>query len=373
MKIDFKLIIKIALGIFLLYLGIYYWPFISNFITMLFGASVPLLIGCAIAYLINIPMTFFESNFFPSSKKGWIKKARRPISLIAAIITVLAIISLVFGLIVPQLIICVKVIIADIPYATQIVLEWLSEKKLLPDSLEAITEKIDLTSRFGEIAGMLTSGIGNVMDLVVATVTSVFSGIVTAFLSFIFAIYLLCDKTRLRSQFSRIKARYIPQKIGKTVSYVISVLNDSFRKYIIGQCTEAIILGVLCFIGMTLLRLPFAAMISALIAFTALIPVAGAYIGAGVGAFLIIMESPVKALIFIIFIIILQQIEGNIIFPRVVGSSLGLPGIWVLAAVTVGGGVLGVMGMLLGVPIAATVYKLVRNDLNSQKNTANES
>ena len=367
MKIDFKLILKIALGIFLIYLGIYYWPVFSNLLAMFIGASVPLIIGCVIAYLINIPMTFFEENYFPKSRKGWVIKSRRPVSLIAAIITVLAIISLVFGLIIPQLIICVKVFIADVPSATQNVLSWLYERGLIPESLESITSGIDLKSRFGEIASILTSGIGNVMDIILSTVTSVFSGIVTAFLSFIFAIYLLCDKSHLAAQFSQIKKHYIPEKAGEIISYVISVLNDSFRRYIIGQCTEAVILGLLCFIGMTLLRLPYAAMISALIAFTALIPVAGAYIGAGVGAFLIVMESPVKALIFIIFIIILQQFEGNVIFPRVVGSSLGLPGIWVLAAVTVGGGVLGVIGMIIGVPLAATVYKLIKNDLNSKK------
>ena len=148
------------------------------------------------------------------------------------------------------------------------------------------------------------------------------------------------------------------------MDYVLGIVNDCFRKYIVGQCTEAVILGVLCTIGMLLLRLPYATMVGALIAFTALIPIAGAYIGAFVGAFMILTVSPAKALIFLIFIVVLQQLEGNIVYPRVVGSSLGLPGIWVLAAVTVGGGVLGIPGMLLGVPLMAAAYKLIRDDVN---------
>ena len=141
----------------------------------------------------------------------------------------------------------------------------------------------------------------------------------------------------------------------------------SFRKYLIGQCTEAVILGILCAIGMLILRLPYAAMISTLIAFTALIPIAGAYIGAFIGAFMILTDSPVKALIFLIFLVILQQLEGNLIYPRVVGEALGLPGIWVLAAVTVGGGIAGVAGMFLGVLLVAAVYRMLRDTLNAKE------
>lgn len=147
------------------------------------------------------------------------------------------------------------------------------------------------------------------------------------------------------------------------MKYVLSVLNDSFHKYIVGQCTEAVILGVLCTIGMLILGLPYATMIGALIALTALIPVAGAYIGAGVGAFMVLTVSPIQAVIFLVYIVILQQLEGNLIYPRVVGSSMGLPAIWVLVAVTIGGGVMGIPGMLLGVPLAATFYRLIRDDV----------
>lgn len=158
--------------------------------------------------------------------------------------------------------------------------------------------------------------------------------------------------------------RYMSTSLCANVHHVLSVLNECFHKYIVGQCTEALLLGGLCTLGMLILQLPYATMTGAVIAFTALIPVAGAYIGAGVGAFMILTVSPVKAIIFLIFIVILQQLEGNLIYPRVVGSSMGLPGIWVLAAVTVGGGVMGIPGMLLCVPLASAFYKLLREDVN---------
>ena len=202
------------------------------------------------------------------------------------------------------------------------------------------------------------------MDVVFKTVSSVASGVVTALLGLVFSLYLLMTKDRIRGQFHRTMLHYLPEKITSRIEHVAKVLDDCFHRYIVGQCTEAVILGLLCTLGMSLLRLPYATMISALIAFTALIPIAGAYIGAGIGAFLILVVSPVQALTFLIFIVVLQQLEGNLIYPKVVGDSIGLPGIWVLAAVTIGGGVMGVMGMLLGVPLAAAIYRLIREDMN---------
>ena len=158
--------------------------------------------------------------------------------------------------------------------------------------------------------------------------------------------------------------RYIPEKRLVKVNHVLEITNDSFHRFIVGQCTEAVILGALCMVGMLILRLPYAAMMGAVIAFTALIPVVGAFIGGAVGVFLIMMESPVKAIIFLVFLVILQQIEGNLIYPRVVGSSMGLPGMWVLAAITVGGGVFGISGMLVSVPLAAAAYRLLKENVN---------
>ena len=160
---------------------------------------------------------------------------------------------------------------------------------------------------------------------------------------------------------------YLPKETCRKIRAVVKTMDECFHNYIVGQCTEAVILGVLCILGMLLFRLPYATMVGTLVGFTALIPVAGAYIGAAVGAFMILTVSPAKALVFLIFILVLQQLEGNIIYPRVVGQSIGLPAIWVLAAVTVGGGLFGVVGMLLGVPLAATAWKLLGKDMKARE------
>ena len=218
-----------------------------------------------------------------------------------------------------------------------------------------------------KIVGTLGSGIGNAVSAVVTLLTSTVSIIVIIFISLIFSIYMLIDKEKLFNQSKRFTRSYLSGKHFDKISHVASVVNDSFRRYIVGQFAEAIILGVLCSIGMMIFKFPYAGMIGTLIGFTALIPVAGAYIGAGVGAVMILTVSPIKALLFLLFILILQQLEGNLIYPKVVGNSLGLPALWVLAAVTVGGGLMGVLGMLLGVPIAAAIYQLIREDLHKRE------
>lgn len=353
----------IGISAFILYLCITYWPYAAKLLIALLGASAPILIGCVIAYPLNILMSFYERYWFPKSTKSAVVKSRRPLSLLFAVITLLAIISLVIGLVLPQFIECVKLIIGYIPNATSNVVVFLEKHNILHDNTAAYFESIDWQAWMSKAASVFTSGIGNVVEVVFITITSVFSGVVTALLSIIFAGYILIGKNKLGSQIDRTMKCYLADKWCKRLKYFINILDESFHKYIVGQCVEAVILGVLCTVGMLILRLPYAPMVGALIALTALIPIAGAYIGAGVGAFLILMVSPIKAVVFIIFIIILQQLEGNFIYPKVVGSSIGLPSVWVLAAVTIGGGVMGVGGMLLGVPLAATLYKILRNDV----------
>ena len=367
MNITLKSCLRIALSIFLLYLAIHYWPAVSGFIGTLLGAAVPLLIGGALAYVLNLIMSAYEKRFFPRSNNKKLIRLRRPLCALLAVISLLAIITVLVWLILPELVDCVELLIAQLPDAIESVIDYLDTLPFLSQDILSSLHEIDWQSKIGDIAGIVTSGVGNVMGVVISTVSSVFSGIITAFLSFIFAIYLLLGRDTLQSQCKRLMAHYLPEKVNRGALYVLSVLNRSFRRYISGQCIEAVILGVLCAVGMLILRLPYATMIGTLIAFTALIPVAGAYIGAAVGAFMILMVSPMQALIFLIFLLILQQLEGNLIYPKVVGSSLGLPGIWVLAAVTVGGGVAGVMGMLLGVPLAAAAYTLLKNNIRKKE------
>lgn len=366
-KLNWKNGLKIGLGILAVYLAIHYWPSVSEIIGTVLSAATPIFVGAVLAYLINILMSFYERHYFPKSGKKSAAKTRRPVCLAGAIITILGLVALVGILIVPQLINCVKMLVAELPGAIEVLINKLSGFDFIPKNIFETLSGIDWKSRITDIVGTLTTGIGSVMDVAVTAVSSVFSVVSDFVIGLIFALYILLDKNRLVAQTGKVSRKYIPERWLKKITHVLSVANDCFRRFIVGQCTEAVILGTLCTIGMLILRLPYAPMIGALTAFTALIPIFGAFIGAGVGAFLILMESPVKALIFLIFIVVLQQLEGNLIYPKVVGSSIGLPGIWVLAAVTVGGGVFGISGMLIGVPTAAVIYRLVKEDVNRPK------
>lgn len=365
MKLEWKTCFRAGISIFILFLCIHYWPVVSKILMSLVGAATPLFVGCIIAYPVNILMSFYEKYYFPKSLKAAAIKSRRPVCMAAAFITLLAVVVLISTVVVIQLIECVKVIIDETPGFIKSSVAFLEDKNIISKNVVKFVNDIDWKSKMGDIISVITSGIGNVVDIVFKTVTSVFSGLVSFIIGFIFSIYILAGKDKIGNQLNKAAQNYIPKKWYSRIIHLLSALNDSFRKYIIGQCTEALILGLLCTFGMLILRIPYATMIGALIGVTALIPIAGAYIGAIVGGFIILTESPIKALIFIIFIIILQQFEGNVIYPKVVGSSIGLPGIWVLAAVTVGGGIFGIPGMLIGVPLAATIYKLLREHLKN--------
>jgi len=363
-KIDFKSCIKAGVTVFALYLCIFYWSDIAGILGSFLKALSPVIIGAAFAYPLNILLNFYEKHFFPKSKKKLIAKCRRGVCVTLSFLTLLLVVALVIALVVPQLISCIKLLIADVPVFYQAIVAKLAEYNIFPENIIGALSKIDWKSQSEKILSVATSGIGSIMDVVVTTVSSVISGVTSFFLAVIFSAYILYSKEKLGSQLRRIRQRYLSEKINGKIEYVTSVADDSFHRFIVAQCTEALILGILCTVGMLILRLPYAAMIGTVICVTAFIPVVGGLIGAGIGAFLILMESPTKALIFLVFLILLQNFEGDVIYPKVVGSSMGLPSLWVLAAVTVGGAMFGILGMLLGVPVAATVYRLIRNDVS---------
>lgn len=363
-RVETATCVKLAIAVFLVYLCITYWPKVAGLISGAWEAALPLVIGAIIAFLVNILMRSLEHIIFPRAKKPSLVMARRIICMLIAFIMLIGIVVLILWLILPQLIKCVEIIIAEVPPLFSKAVTLLREFDVLPEDIMAELSGIDWKSNLTKIFDILTSGIGNVFDFVVSTVSSVFSGIVTALVSIIFAIYLLLGKERIYSQISRVERCYFKFSKRERFNHTMATLKESFESFIVGQCKEAIILGVLCALGMWVFRFPYATMIGALIGFTALIPVAGAYIGGAIGAIMILTESPVKAVLFVIFLVVLQQIEGNLIYPKVVGESIGLPGIWVLTAVTIGGGVMGIPGMLIGVPLAAAAYKLLGEDVN---------
>jgi len=365
-KLTWKTCLMIGVTVFLIYLAIFYWPTVSTLFGALLSAVSPLLAGFFIAYIINLLMDFYERHYFPKKTTGFFKKSRRAVCLIGAILTAVLIVTVVVGLVLPEFIDCIQLILALLPDVFTDAVAQIDEWGILPENVMDLLMGIDWRERINQIFDLFSSGIGGVVNTLLKTVSTVFSGVVTALLAVIFACYLLIGKDRLLGQTRRVARRYLKDLWFKRLGYILDILNKCFHRFIVGQCTEAVILGLLCTAGMLIFRFPYATMIGALVAFTSLIPIAGAYIGAGVGAFMILTVSPVKALLFLVFILVLQQLEGNLIYPRVVGSSMGLPGIWVLAAVTVGGGIMGVVGMLVGVPVTAAFYRIVRDDMNGK-------
>ncbi len=366
-NITWKTCFRIGASMLLLYLCIFYWQYVSKFASSLLSALVPLIIGLCIAYPLNILMSFYERHYFPKSEKKIVTKSRRGVSMSLAIVTLVAIVVLIFWLVIPQLADCVNMLIDKFPDAMDKIVELLEMTGIVPEDIIASLSVIDWQSKLGDIAKVLTSGLGSAMNIVINAVSSVATAITSVVIGIIFAVYVLASKDTLSIQTNRIMKKYMSDKHYHKTKYLISVADDSFHNFIVGQCTEAIILGMLCTVGMIILQLPYATMIGVLTGFTSLIPVVGPLIGGGVGAFLILTQSPIQALIFLIFIIVLQQVEGNLIYPKVVGSSVGLPGMWVLAAVTIGAGVGGILGVLLGVPVMSILYRLLREDLYKPK------
>ena len=379
MELKWKTCFRAVVTVLVMYVLINYWNSFANIAGGVLGAVIPLIVGCIMAYAVNILMSFYENIFSKISllvsknkannitndntqKKSVISSLKRPFCMILAYFSIVLIVFLIIRMVVPELIGCIELLLDKMPAAIDNTIKW-AEQNFDINSLV----QTDIQKFLGDINikdNILLSGLGGAMGIATQVVTSIISTTVTLAVAFIFSIYILYWKEKLGNQFTRLFKRYIPDKITNKIFYVLGVLNKSFKSFIIGQCTEAVILGVLCMLGMLILRLPYAVMTGCLIGFTALIPIAGAYIGAGVGALMIFTVSPVQSVIFLIYLVILQQIEGNLIYPKVVGSSIGLPGIWVLAAVTVGGGVMGIMGMLVAVPVASAIYQIVREDVN---------
>ena len=286
--------------------------------------------------------------------------------MIVSFLIVLLIVVLVIALVVPELIKSISMIINRLPVAFR----NLSENELVTKYLPVISEYIS-NINWNEIVNraqrFFTDNFGGMAGNLISTVSTVFSSVLNFVLGLIFSIYLLLSKDRLCAQAKEIMEHYVKKNWNEKIQYVLTILNRNFHRFIVGQCTEAVILGVLCAVGMVIFRFPYAIMIGVLVGFTALIPVVGAYVGAAAGIFMMLTISPMKALMFVIFIVVLQQLEGNLIYPRVVGNSLGLPALWVLVAVTVGGGIGGVIGMLVAVPIVSSIYQLVQNDVRKRR------
>lgn len=330
----------------------------------------PFILGGMIAFVINIPMAFFETKVFDRH----FRKGRRGVSMVLSFLAVILAVTLVVVTVIPQLFGAIKVLTNKIPIfwsglISQLEIIFAENPELMEILNSFETIQIDWQKIINTVLEFLRNGMGSMLTSTFTVASSIISSTVNFFIALVFSIYILVQKEKLGSQFKRLLQAYTTPKIYQGTLKVCGLLHQNFSHFITGQCTEAVILGLMFVISMTIFRFDYAVMIGVLIAFTALIPIVGAFIGCFIGAFLMLVDDPVKALWFVILFIVLQQIEGNLIYPHVVGNSVGLPSIWVLAAVTVGGSLMGVFGMLVFIPLLSTVYMLLREDVNKRNGT----
>lgn len=342
---------------------------VGNIFSNLFSIIFPFVLGGCLAFILNIPMSFFERKLSKVKSKNKNKKEKkgkglRILSIILSILVIVLILVLIINLIVPELINIGKMLIDNIPYYIDEITKFIEKNNQNAIDLDSFIQEQNI-----DIEAMKSQVISEIADLLnssISIISSIVSGIASFFIAIIFAIYILMDKEKLQEQAKKMLYAYLSKERADKLMNIGKIANNTFRNFFTVQCLEATILGTLCMLGMLILRIPYAVPIGVLVGVTALIPVVGAFIGCIIGVILIVAVDPIKAITFVIFFLILQQVEGNLIYPRVVGSSIGLPGMWVLVAVTVGGDLGGILGMLLGVPVASIIYILLRKDVNDK-------
>lgn len=325
----------------------------------------PFIIGTILAFILNVLVNFIERKIFGKVKNtNFWNKAKRPISIILSLVLIVLIIVFVMNLLIPQLKNSLSLFTDTLPEYKEDVVKIMNRFDMEESTINTVSEYLDNFSKV--ITDYIKGNSKDVISMTTEFASSIFGIVSSAVISIVFAIYIIAQKETLVRQFDKILHAYIKPKIIDKIYEVILLANRSFSNFVTGQCTEALIIGTLCFIGMVIFGLPYASTVSVLIGFCALIPVFGSVIGTILGAFLILMVSPVKAIIFIIFIIVLQQIDNNFIYPRVVGKSIGLPGMWVLLSVTVGARIYGILGMLIATPLCSMLYIIFSKTVNEK-------
>ncbi len=399
-KQTIKKIIGLISFAILLSWGLKNTEFIKRRIALALGLLQPFLIGGVIAFVVNVPMRALENACFikpyqkrlaaqaaakPAGKGSTVPakppiwyRAKRPLSLILSLLLVIGIIGVGTLIVVPETVSSFSSIVNNLRNFPLMLNQWAQElMDWMPQAavwLEELNLNLDLTSIdwreiITQVVNFLQNGAGNVLNTTFTVASGIFNGIVTGFLAIVFSFYLLMNKEKLGSQAKQLLYALLKEPHADYLVRVGQMTNRTFSKFLSGQCVEAVILATLFFVSMSILRFPYAMIISTLIAFTALIPIFGAFIGCVVGAFLILLVDPVRAFWFVVLFLFLQQFEGNIIYPRVVGSSVGLPSMWVLVAVTLGGSMMGVLGMLVYIPMFSVLYRLIREAVSDRLKT----
>ena len=363
-KIDYKKILEIVLIGIGCYWALNNFQIILDIFNSILAVIMPFLLGIMIAFILNVLMIRIEkilSRFILDKKYTSFK---RVISIIVSLLIVIGVIGIIITLIIPELTNAIKVIVKSFPETFEQLQVWINQNGNSFPQLETWINSIDLNSIASELSGLFKIGLTGMLGSTVDVISMFFTSILNLVVGIVFALYILMSKETLKRQSHKLIDAYIPKRISVKLLEVGTLARTTFSNFVIGQTVEAFILGTLCAVGMAVLNLPYAPMVGSLVGITAFVPIVGAFIGGGIGAFMILTVDPMQALIFIIFLVVLQQLEGDLIYPRVVGSSVGLPSIWVLFAVTVGGGLWGITGMLFSVPVLSIVYALIKGHVN---------
>ena len=363
-KMSIKKIRELIVFTALLVVALWKFDVVLSVLKTIWDIIFPFVLGGAIAFLTNVPMSFLEKKVFENVKKKnkIVRKLKRPISLILTIVLVVGVIALVMFGVIPQLTRTMGTLVTSINDFIPQMQSWIGEffhnNQEIMNLVDQIEFDPDQAIKWG--ISLLGNGAGNMMNTTMSAVGSIVSGVATFFIAFSFACYILFQKEKLHIQIRKVFFAFLPRQKADTFLKVCSLTYRTFANFLAGQCLEAVILGSMFVVTLSILRMPYALLIGILIAFTALIPIFGAFIGCAVGSFLIFMVNPQQAILFVIVFLVLQQIEGNLIYPHVVGESVGLPSIWVLAAVTIGGNLMGIVGMLVFIPLLSVLYTIFR-------------
>lgn len=358
-KNQFIWLVVLFFSCFLIYT---YWETVVSICNKIFVASQPFLFGAGIAFVVNILMSFYEKILIKFIPFGFITKIKRPVSLLLAFATIGLIFTWVVFTVLPDLIDSINTLISQDRSAINNLINWLLKNKSLQKIIQDLGGVTQVRELINSYSAQLLQQIMNGLTNFLTSLTSLPSTLINLFICIVFSCYVLVGKEKLGSQVNRLVDVYLG-RYGKTFHYVVAILNNRFRNFFVYQSIEACILGTLCYIGMRIFNFPYAATISILIGFSAMIPVLGAYIGVTIGTILIMTHSVILALLFVAYVVILQQFEGNLIYPYVVGGSTGLPVVWVILAITIGSALGGILGMLVSVPVAATLYQIVKDNV----------
>lgn len=344
------------------------WSVVQGALTIL----TPFILGLCIAFAINLLLRPIESrwDYLVSRRRrsGWTAKLKRPVCIVLSGIVITGVIFVLLFIVLPEIVSTIGTIIDLLPgFLAQMESWWSKLSKALSDHGIVLPQfQLDGNQVSAFVRDFLMKRGLSVFGTTVDITTSIIAWGVNFIIALVFSLYVLAQKERLGGQMRRFMVAFLPEKTTEKMLEVASLTNRTFAKFVTGQLADALIVGILCFIGMLILSIPYAATVSVLVGATSIIPVFGALIGTGVGALLIVMAQPIKALWFVLFIIVLQQFESNVIYPRIVGQSVGLPAIWVLAAITIGGSLFGLLGMLVSVPVGSVLYTLVKQTVNTR-------